>query len=73
MLTSGDIPPVNNRQVTGRPTSHASRRGLLSRSDPRGSMVHASQSLAEISGFACDESIGQPPCLIRTSRRRPFI
>jgi len=65
MLTSGDIPPVNNRQVTGRPTAHASRRGLLSRSDLRGSIVHASQSLAEISGFSRSELIGQPHNILR--------
>ena len=65
MLTSGFIPPVDNRQVTGRAAESTARRGLLSRSDLKGVITHASQSLAEVSGFARHQLIGRPHNILR--------
>jgi len=65
MLTSGFIPPVDNRQVTGRAAESTARRGLLSRSDLKGVITHASQSLAEVSEFARHQLIGRPHNILR--------
>jgi len=65
MLTMGFQPPIDIRQVTNRNVEVGGRRALQSKTDLDGIITHASQSLAEISGFTRDELIGQPQNILR--------
>ena len=65
MLTMGFQPPVDIRQVTNRNVEVGGRRALQSKTDLDGVITHASQSLAEISGFTREELIGQPQNILR--------
>ncbi|MHB8920061.1 MAG: PAS domain-containing protein [Halothiobacillus sp.] len=65
MLSMGYIPPINIRQVTNQVVGLGTHRALQSKTDLNGIITHASRSLADISGFAADELIGQPHNILR--------
>lgn len=65
MLSMQYQPPIDIRQVTGRAVGLGSHRALQSKTDCEGIITQASRSLAEISGFAVDELIGQPHNILR--------
>lgn len=65
MLSMGIIPPVNIKQVTQHAVELGSHRALQSKTDLKGTITHASRSLADISGFKLDELIGQPHNILR--------
>ncbi|MFA7521879.1 MAG: PAS domain S-box protein [Halothiobacillaceae bacterium] len=65
MLSMGFQPPIDIRQVTNKSVNVSGRRALQSKTDLDGVITHASQSLAEISGFTRDELIGQPQNILR--------
>ena len=65
MLSMEYQPPIDVRQTTGHAVGLGSHRALQSKTDCRGIITQASRSLAEISGFAVDELIGQPHNILR--------
>ena len=65
MLSMEYQPPIDIRQITGRAVGLGSHRALQSKADCQGLITQASRSLAEISGFAVDELIGQPHNVLR--------
>ncbi|HHQ68818.1 MAG TPA: PAS domain S-box protein [Halothiobacillaceae bacterium] len=65
MLSMGFMPPVDTRQITNRSVPITGRRALQSKTDLKGIITHASQSLSEVSGFEHDELIGQPQNILR--------
>ncbi|MFI9652467.1 PAS domain-containing protein [Guyparkeria halopsychrophila] len=65
MLSMEYQPPIDIRQVTGQVVGLGTHRALQSKTDCEGIIIQASRSLAEISGFAVDELIGQPHNILR--------
>jgi PAS domain S-box-containing protein len=65
MLSMGFKPSVDIKQVTNHPVALGSHRALQSKTDLQGIIIHASRSLADISGFKVEELIGQPHNILR--------
>ncbi|MDA3876308.1 MAG: PAS domain-containing protein [Halothiobacillus sp.] len=65
MLSMGYHPPVDIRLVTNKVIGMGTHRALQSKTDLNGIITHASQSLADTSGYTVDELIGQPHNILR--------